>query len=215
MKAVGYSLAILFVLFSSGCQSIYFSTLEQFGVHKRDILVDRGKEAQASQKEAKQQFVDALQQFKSVVNFKGGDLEAQYNRLKAQLERSEKRAAEVHERIQAVEDVAKALFKEWQAELKQYSDRKLRAASETKLDQTRARYDQLISAMKKAESRIEPVLAPMRDQVLFLKHNLNAKAIAALDDELGVVQGNVDQLVKEMETSIAEADRFIQSIQSE
>ena len=40
--------------------------------------------------------------------------------------------------------------------------------------QTRARYDQMIGAMKRAEGKLEPALQPLRDQVLFLKHNLNA-----------------------------------------
>jgi hypothetical protein len=42
---------------------------------------------------------------------------------------------------------------------------------------------------------------------------LNARAIAGLSDELITVQTNVDKLVKDMEASIAEADKFIASLQ--
>ena len=48
--------------------------------------------------------------------------------------------------------------------------------------------------------------------MLFLKHNLNAQAIASLQSELVSVEADVASLIKEMETSIAEADVFIQSI---
>ena len=67
----------------------------------------------------------------------------------------------------------------------------------------------LIQAMKRAEAKLEPVLVPLRDHVLFLKHNLNAKAIAGLGEELVSVQTNVDKLVREMENAIAHADAFL------
>jgi len=70
-------------------------------------------------------------------------------------------------------------------------------------------------SMKRAESKLEPALAPLRDQVLFMKHNLNARAIAGLSDELVSVQTNVDKLVHDMERAIAQADAFIASLQAE
>lgn len=69
--------------------------------------------------------------------------------------------------------------------------------------------------MKRAEQRIEPVLKPLRDQVLYLKHNLNARALAAIKGELVKVDAQVNQLVKDMNRSIAEADKFIQSMENE
>lgn len=63
--------------------------------------------------------------------------------------------------------------------------------------------------MRRTETRIDPVLRPFRDQVLFLKHNLNAKAIASLRGELVQVESDTDKLIKELEASIAEADKFI------
>lgn len=197
----------------TGCSSIYYGTMEKFGVHKRDIMVDRVEEARDAQQDAKKQFANALEQFKSVVNIKGGDLEAKYNKLNAEYERSVSRAQAVHDRIAAVENVSDALFSEWKSEIKQYDSDALRRSSQQKLDETKAKYVHLIAAMKKAASRIDPVLKPLHDQVLFLKHNLNAQAIASLNDELISVQTNVDSLVKDMESAIAEADSFIKTMQ--
>jgi len=42
----------------------------------------------------------------------------------------------VRDRIDAVQDVAVALFAEWEEELEQYSNRSLRSASRAKLKQT-------------------------------------------------------------------------------
>ena len=69
--------------------------------------------------------------------------------------------------------------------------------------------------MKRAESKMPPVLAKFKDQVLFLKHNLNAQAIASLKSELGTVESNINLLIKEMEASIKQADAFISSMTKE
>lgn len=200
-------------LFSSaGCQKTYYTTMEKFGVHKRDILADRVEEARDSQNEAKDQFESALARFQAVVGDPGGELKDKYDQLKDELEKSETKAKKVRERIASVEDVAEALFQEWEVELAQYSNEKLRASSKEKLKATRKNYAGLMAAMKKAESRIDPVLTPLRDQVLYLKHNLNAQAIAALQDELVEVEADVQSLIQEMEAAIKEADAFIQEL---
>jgi anion-transporting ArsA/GET3 family ATPase len=199
----------------SGCSTMYYGAMEKLGVPKREIMVDRVKAARDSQNEAKQQFLTAMDQFKSVVNFQGGDLEKEYDKLNATLQKTEAEAADVRKRISAVEDVSQALFSEWRAEIKQYTSDTLRRLSQQKYDVAKKKYTELIEAMKRAEARLEPALAPLRDQVLFMKHNLNAKAIAGLSDELISVQTNVDKLVRDMESAIAEADAFIGSWQTE
>ncbi len=205
--------AILFTI--TACSSVYYGTMEKVGIHKRDIMVDRVKAARDTQNETKEQFVSAMEQFKSVVHFKGGDLEKEYNKLNATLKKSEAKAAEVRDRIRAVENVSEALFDEWRAEIKQYANDSLRRSSQNKYDATRKKYTELIKAMKKAEAKLEPALVPLRDQVLFMKHNLNARAIAGLTSEVAGVQTNVDKLVKEMEIAIAQADAFIKTLQTE
>lgn len=198
-----------------GCQAAYYKTMEKFGQHKRDILVSRVEEARDAQEDAKEQFKSALEKFSAVTNFQGGKLEEKYNQLKTEFEKSESRAKAVRKRITDVQDVAEALFKEWESELKQYSSESLRSSSKEKLEQTRTRYSQLIDTMKRAESRIDPVLSAFRDQVLFLKHNLNAQAIASLHNELASVETDVASLIREMEASIAEADEFISAMSTE
>ncbi len=204
-------LVIFALIYLSACSQAYYGALEKAGVHKRDILVDRVQDAKQSQEAARDQFQSALEEFSSVVNIDGGNLEETYKTLDKELQKSEARAQEVKKRINKVEDVSKALFKGWEQELGQYDSVDLRRKSELQLIDTKERYVQLIMAMRRAEARIEPVLRPFRDQVLFLKHNLNAKAIASLRDELVQVEADTNKLIKELEASIAEADRFIQA----
>ena len=199
----------------TACDTAYIATMEKMGYAKRDILSSRVKSARNAQEDAKKEIQSALEQFGKVVGYQGGDLEATYKKLNSELESSEDSAEAVRKRIKDVENVADSLFAEWKSELGQYSSADLRRKSEEKLTQTKARYNEMLGAMKKAEQRIDPVLKPLRDQVLYLKHNLNARALAAIKGELVKVDAQVDQLVRDMNKSIAEADKFIQSMEKE
>lgn len=206
------TLPLLALLLLAGCSSAYYKAMETFGVEKRDILVDRIEEGRDAQQEAKAEFQSALQAFKATTGFQGGDLEAVHDKLDGRLKDCESRAKGVRGRIEAIEDVASDLFAEWKQEAAQYSDPKLRSQSEQLLRDTKERYGSLVSAMKKAEATMEPVLSAFRDQVLFLKHNLNAQAIASLAGNVASIEDDVARLVADMEASIAEADAFIRSM---
>ncbi|WP_419786072.1 DUF2959 domain-containing protein [Pseudodesulfovibrio sp.] len=200
-------------LFTLGCSKAYYSGMEKLGYDKRDILSDRVENARESQQEAKEQFASALDRYKSVINFDGGELEEKYKTLKDEYEDCESQAEDVRDHIASVEDVAQALFTEWADEINQYTNTKLKADSKKKLTATKRSYAKLIKAMKRASAKMDPVLAAFKDQVLYLKHNLNAKAVASLEGELTSIRSNVDRLIKEMESSIAEADSFIKTLQ--
>jgi len=189
--------------------------MEKMGFQKRDIMVSRVENARNAQEEAKEQFSSAYEKFSGVLNFQGGTLQEVYDTLNAELRRSESKAEMVRTRIADVEDVAEALFNEWELELTQFSNERLRLASKRKLVDTKRRYQKMISVMKKAEARINPVLAAFRDQVLFLKHNLNAKAVASIQGEVASVQTDIGHLIKEMEISINEANKFITALSDE
>ncbi len=203
------------LIFLIGCSSAYYGTMEKLGYYKRDLMVDRVEAAKDAQEDAKEQFKSALEQFSTVLKVDGGELEEKYDQLKTAYDESNDRAETVRERIESVEDVSEALFDEWQTELDQYSSDSLRRSSARKLKQTRRQYTQLIGAMKRAEKKMEPVLSAFQDQVLFLKHNLNAKAIASLQTELVSVEAEVNSLIRDMEISIKEADAFISSMAKE
>lgn len=198
-----------------GCASAYYDALESIGVHKRDIFVDRIEESLEVQKEGQAQFESALEQFKATVDFDGGGLEKAYNLFNDEYEESEEAANAISEHISAVESVADALFEEWSDELDLYTSPSLRRASERQYKSTQKKYQRLLASMRRVEESMQPVLATMRDNVLFLKHNLNARAIDTLKGELGSINRDVSKLVKNMQRSIAEAEAFISTLKSD
>lgn len=214
MSISRWFLFALLVAALAGCQSAYYGAMEKVGVHKRDIMVNRVEAAQEAQTDAKEQFESALAEFRSIVQIKDQDLAARYDKLNDEYEDSKAAAQSVTKRIDAVEDVSEALFDEWEEEIELYSNANLKRQSAAKLSQTRRQYQGLIKAMRSAETRMEPVLQAFQDQVLFLKHNLNARAIDSLQGELGTIETDVAQLIREMEKSIAESEAFIRSLQN-
>ncbi|KOO02836.1 DUF2959 domain-containing protein [Vibrio nereis] len=208
-----YLLVFVLSIFTlTGCQSAYYSAMEQVGYHKRDIMVDRVEEAKESQQDAQQEFTSALKAISALTQFDGGELESVYNQINDQYLDSEKAAEEVRERIAAIEDVSEALFDEWQGELNLYTSRKLRRSSEQKLRETKASYKTMLSAMKRAEDKMTPVLNTLRDNTLYLKHNLNANAIGALQGEFINLEQDIQYAIKQMNAAIAESDKFLQKL---
>ena len=209
----GIALAMLMLATLAACESAYYGAMEQFGFHKRDIMVDRVEEAAASQEDAKEQFEDAFEQFASVVSVPASELRSTYDRLNRSFERTEAKAQEVSERIDAVESVSEALFDEWREEIEIIGNDELRRSSIRQLERSEDRYENLMAAMHRAEDRMEPVLDTFRDYVLYLKHNLNAQAVASLEGELTGVESDVSGLIREMEAAISEARAFIDSME--
>lgn len=201
------------ILFSAACSTTYYAVWEQLGKEKRHLLKDNVQGARDEQEQASEQFKDALTRIKELYGFQGGDLEDFYNRLKDNYEECEARAEAVDKRIAKVEQIAKDLFIEWENEINEMTNTNFKAKSRASLKDTKRRYARLNTAMAKARQSMEPVLTNLRDYVLFLKHNLNARAIGALKAEVGDIETDVNTLIADMNKSIREADDFLKALQ--
>jgi len=193
----------------TGCASVQYSALEKVGIHKRDILVDRVEDARDSQTETREQLVSAYEELSSLIGYDGGELEEKYDRLSRQVERSQDSTEELDDHLQDIDRVSEDLFDEWESELELYSSAALRADQEKKLALARRQFATMRKRMQTARDRVDPVMAVLNDNVLFLKHSLNAQALAALRGQASVLEGQVDELIRDMEIAIAEADAFI------
>lgn len=211
-RAAGYPLGFLFTcLLIVGCSSTYYAAWEAMGKEKRDLLRDNVEKARRDQTTAQEEFKDALTRLKELTAFQGGELEKAYDAVKTDYERCNERAETLRSRIKTVNEVANDLFVEWQREIAQIESGSMKRDSESKLQTTQARYADLYDAMQRAEKQMNPVLSKLKDNVLYLKHNLNAQAIGALDKEVLSIEQEVQKLIRDMETSIAKSDEFLAS----
>lgn len=212
-----------FVLSLSGCQSTIekakrnttYSAYELIGIEKRDLLKSRVNKARNEQKEASENFESAMERLKAITGFDGGSLERQYRSLQSSYDRAADQAGEVRSSIGKVETVAKDLFEEWEKEIAEIQTPSLRDSSRRQLQETRRKADALVATLRRSEKTMDPVLIKLKDQVLFLKHNLNAQAVGSLKTESARIQSDIEKLLKEMNTSIAAADRFIDELEKD
>lgn len=189
-----------------------YSAYEKVGVYKRDLLKKRVVAARDEEKNAQEGFKDTLTRLKEMTGFEGGEIERHYRQLQSDYDNAAARATAVHKRIQDVETVAGDMFAEWDKENRQIETEELRQVSRQQLNDTRQRYEAMLSALKKSERSMDPILHKLHDYVLAIKHSLNAQAIAALGGESAKIQADVARLINDMNVSIAGADEFIRKM---
>jgi hypothetical protein len=210
-----FTLILLFLSATTGCSSIYYASMEKLGKEKRDILVKRLIEGKKDQDKAKEQIKTTLEAFQELTGFQGGDLEKVYNKLNGELQDSKDRAKDLSNRIDSIDRVAKDMFAEWTHEIAGMRDPQLKVSSRKLLRDTERRHQVLMRKMRDVEERMEPVLRTFEDRVLFLKHNLNARAIRSLKQTNLEIDRDVTALVSGIDASIAEADAFIETLRKE
>ena len=194
---------------TTGCTRLYYASMQKIGKEKREILVQRIIDGKKDQEAAGKQIKTTMEAFQELTGFSGGDLEKTYQKLAGELGHAEDRAGKLRGRIEGIEKVAGDLFREWESEIGKMRDAGLKSKSRAILRDTARRFQVLDKKLRATEKRMEPVLQAFRDQVVFLKHNLNAKAITSLKTTSVEIDADVSELVKEIDGSIREADAFI------
>ncbi len=210
LKSFSYLLVI--ALLSTGCSSMYYAGMESVGVHKRDIMVDRVEDVQGAQEDAQKEFKSALEHFGTLVTLKDSNLKEAYEDFNDEYEDAKDAADDVNKHINKLEDVSLALFEEWEDEIVMYTNAKLQEQSKSQLRDTQSKYNKMMKSMRKSEKSMEPILATFHDNVLILKHSLNAQAIGALQGEFDGLKNNIDSLITQMNQSIKESDKFIKEM---
>jgi len=202
----------LVIGWTMACSSAYYSTWEMLGKEKRDLLRSNVEAVQEDQRDAADGFEDALDRLRGLYAIDAGDLEKTYDKLKDDLDDAEGRAEDIHERIGKIDSIANDLFEEWDGEIGEISNPSYRSKSREKLDETKNKYADLAASLEKSEASMVPVLTQLKDNVLYLKHNLNAAAIGGLSAEVDNIEADIENLLADMRASIAEADRFLTTL---
>lgn len=211
MRTTAFPIVIA-LLCLSACTSVYYKTMQKLGKEKRDILVQRIKDSKKDQEQAKQQIQTTMEKFQALTGFQGGDLEKNYKKLNDEYDRAADQANKLHDRIKSIDQVSNDLFSEWQKEIDEMKNAQLKSRSAALLKDSKDRQSSYMKAMQKTEDQMKPVLAAFHDQVLFLKHNLNARAIGSLKGTSTKINSDVTALTKSIDSSIAEADKLIASL---
>lgn len=204
--------ALVATAVTAGCSSAYYSAWEMLGQEKRDLLRSNVESVKQEQQAAADDFEDALERLRSLYDIDGDKLEKTYDKLKDDAEDAENRAQDIRDRIDKIDSIANDLFKEWDQEIGEISNAGYRQKSRAKLNETKYKYNALAASLEKSEASMDPVLTHLNDNVLFLKHNLNAAAIGGLAADMEGIETDIEQLIADMRASISEADSFLKTL---
>jgi len=197
---------------AAACSSVYYGAWEKLGREKRDLLRRDVEAVKEEQQATGEQFQDALERLRAVYGSSGSDLERRYDALRAEARDAEERAGALRSRIQRARKTAEDLFDEWDDEIGTMHDATLKRRSREQLEATQRRWRGLDAAIGRSEKSMAPVLTRLDDQVLAMKHSLNAQALGTLEGEVGAIDRDVDALVADLRRSIAEADAFLAAL---
>ena len=198
----------MIIVFLGGCQTVREGA-ESSAQPKRNPLIGEVRNVRVAQQQTKDQFLMTLASFGALIDQTGGEVRNGYEAFSDELQKSESMAAALRERIGHLEEKGRLYFEPRESSLYGFTDRGSDQTGDAKSNATHQRYQDLLRAMKQAEQDIDPVLTVFRDQLVFAKYNLNAEAIARLQDELAAVEADTATLVGKLDSAIAEADTFI------
>ncbi len=158
------------------------------------------------------QYDGALDAFRKVVAFDGGDIEKRYRAAKQSYERGAIKAESANHLIRRIDDSAKQVLAEWESEIKDYSDRARQQDSRARLDAARAHHEKTMSELREAQSAMQPVLTQMRDLVLYLRHRLNEIALRGVPARANEVESDVAEYLESIDKAIERADSFLENL---
>lgn len=176
-------------------------------------LVERVRGAQAETSAAREDYGAAFNLYQRLTAPQAVELGALSDDFADSIESCEERAGDVSERIEAIREEADGLFRGWNDELTRFSGEMLRKKSEAMMLDTQARAQRVLDALERVHTRTQPVLQKLQDYALFFHHNLNARAIATLQDtykdfdtEFKALQAELDRAQTEIEAFLANFD---------
>lgn len=208
------SLFVIMILATavSSCSTIYYSFWEAFGTEKRELLRDSIKKSNDIQEDTQSELQSALDRIRSEYKFDESELERTYDKLSSDYEAIKRKSESLSNRIDKVEDIANDLFGEWKDEAEEISNSKYKKESLKKREKTMTKFGELLKSMRNVEGSLKPFLVTFNDQVLFLKHNLNAKSLGAFKTEFRSIEKELSTLSQSIKKSSKEAEDFIDEL---
>ena len=142
------------------------------------------------------------------------DMRKPYRALDKELTRTGKRREAVRRAATAAKAESTDYFRAWAGSLPIIDDDELRERSETRLRDSRGRFDGIVEAGLRAASAYEPFVARLRDQWNYLGHDLNPSGVESLRPDAQKTADEGTQLLNEIDESLRQSREYVASIRS-
>lgn len=213
------------LLCSSACESVSsgvsgvgnffessFSGKKQDGLVRVDDLLVRIEQVHVETELSKEGVRESMRALRTLVapDF-GGDALESYGAFVKAIDASEKQAQALRKSVEPMEKTAEEVFAEWAKSLESFSSAEMRERSQLRLENTRERYEAIISAVEPALWAYDAMNRTLRDHALFLNHDFNAAAVTELEGEVDGLMKHASQLDKRFDATLKAAKRYIRS----
>lgn len=93
---------------------------------------------------------------------------------------SKEQSDRLRESVEPMKEAAGPYFEKWTKDLEGFQNPALRDLSRKRLEETRARYDAIVAAVDPAQEALDAMNRELEEHALFLSHDLNPAALAAI-----------------------------------
>lgn len=188
----------------------------QFDGQKQvDKLINKANDTIGAMRAARVQIGSTVDGYNTIMAGEAVDNRKAYKKLTKELSKSEKAAANVRTKAAAMDVVANDFFSNWEASLEGFSSEDLRQRSAERLNDTRKRYEEILEAAGEAGDAFDPFVTNLKDQILFLGHDLNPSAIQALQGDAKKLNGRAAEVFKDVDKTIVTASEYTASLRPE
>jgi chromosome segregation ATPase len=185
----------------------------QEGHKQTERLVKRAGETLKQIVETKQQLQKTLTIYNSIIDAKTDDANKTYKDLVKAVEQCEKKRGDVQNKTEEMEKEAHIFFQEWNASLSGISNEDLKKRSQERLNDTRVRYGDILSAGRRAGAEFDTFIGDLRDQIAYLGFDLNPSAVESLKGDAAKLNQHGDVLFGKIDDVNKKITEYIQSIQ--
>jgi hypothetical protein len=214
-KAIGFPFTGRFVP-SVGVALILVASVSvaatQSGVKQPERLAKRAGDTVKAIEETKQQLERTLNLYNSIVQNKSEDTQKAYKDLGKWMEECDKKRTNVRNKVEAMEKEAHAFFAEWTQSLDGITNPDLRKRSQDRLNDTRVRYGDILTAGRDAGGKFDAFMGSLHDQFVYLGYDLNPTALASLAGDAKKLNAQAAAMFEEINKTTNLTNEYISSL---
>ena len=169
-------------------------------------------EAENELEETRKRFQKASARYERMLSAKSNQRKDRYEDFVDQTKECEDKREKLDERLEEMDKQAKKFFDAWRKSSKKIGDNGLRSRSHERLEASRVRYERLSDSYRGVMEHYTPLTKAMRDQIVYLSHELNAESTASLSEDAAKIQARVEGFLHLVDESRHLASDYMASV---
>ena len=187
-------------------------TRDETSLSMVDELLERIERVHVDAEVAKGEVHELLDSFHALQEEEAAaDPLAAHGRCRFTAERSTAKAEALRDSVAAMERAAQPFFERWRDQLAEFVSAELRERSRERMEETRARYDAIVNAVRPALDGYGELNQRALDLTIYLAQDYNQGALGSID---GDVRGMTDRgalLVTRFDDTLVACERYLRA----